>query len=133
MNRFRNWLMRVMSGRYGQDHLGRFLMILAIIVFIVSIFTSSYVYFAALAIVIYAYFRMFSRNIYARRKENDWYLRRTAKIRNFFYKSRAQRERNRNYKIFKCPRCKQKLRVPKGRGRIEIRCRKCSEIFIRKS
>lgn len=133
MNRFRNWVSRVMYGRYGQDQLGIFLMIVALILFVVSTFTVPYVYIAAVLVIGYEYFRMFSRNRPARYKENAWFLKNTAWARRLWNKIRYNFTEGRNYKVFKCPKCGQKLRVPRGRGRIEIRCRKCSEQFIRKS
>ena len=66
-------------------------------------------------------FRMYSRNIEARRRENSAFL-------NFF-----NHLRDREHRYFRCPRCKQTVRVPRGRGKINIRCPKCSERFIRKS
>ncbi len=133
MNRFRAWLGRVMYGRYGQDQFGLFLMALAMIIFIVSLFTVPYVYIAAILIIGYEYFRLFSRNKAARYKENQWFLKNTAWVRKIFSKVRYSLTEGRKYKVFKCPKCGQKLRVPRGRGRIEIRCRKCAEQFIRKS
>ncbi|MCR4616961.1 MAG: zf-TFIIB domain-containing protein [Lachnospiraceae bacterium] len=133
MNKFRNWLQRVMYGRYGQDSFGMFLMVLALILFTVSLFTIPYVYIAAFAIIGYEYFRMFSKNRAARYKENMWFIRNTAWARNLGAKIKYTFTEGRKYKVFKCPKCGQKLRVPRGRGKIEIRCRKCGEQFIRKS
>ncbi len=133
MNRFRSWLERFMYGRYGQDQLGIFLMAFAMILFTISLFTVPYIYIAAILIIIYAYFRIFSKNRAARYKENAWFLKHTAWVGRLFGKLKYAFTEGRKYKVFKCPKCGQKLRVPRGRGRIEIRCRKCFEQFIRKS
>lgn len=133
MNRFRNWLQRVMHGRYGQDQLGLFLITVAMIIFIVSLFTVPYLYLLSIAIIGYEYFRMFSKNRSARYKENLWFVNHTLWLRKFFGKIKYSFTEGRKYKVFKCPKCGQKLRVPRGRGKIEIRCRKCGEQFIRKS
>lgn len=133
MNRFRNWLQRVMYGRYGQDQLGLFLITVAMIIFIVSLFTVPYLYLLSIAIIGYEYFRMFSKNRSARYKENLWFVNHTLWLRKFFEKIKYSFTEGRKYKVFKCPKCGQKLRVPRGRGKIEIRCRKCGEQFIRKS
>lgn len=130
---FRDRLQRFMYGRYGQDQLGIFLMAFAMVLFTISIFTVPYVYIAAILIIIYEYFRMLSKNRAARYRENAWFLKHTAWVRNGFARIRYYFTEGRKYKVFKCPRCGQKLRVPRGRGRIEIRCRKCYEQFIRKS
>ena len=139
MNRFRNWLVRFMYGRYGQDALGRFLMGVYLVLCIVSIF-NSYVYIATLLLIGVTYYRMMSRNFVARRRENERFLKMTAGIRRQFGKIMNSVRRNsansyerQNYKIFKCPQCKQKLRLPRHRGKIEIRCRKCGNQFIRRT
>lgn len=147
MNRFSQWLYKVMRGRYGQDSLGRFIVVFALILCIVSNFTTFYIYIASLVLLIYEYFRMFSRNITARRRENEVYLKATAGIRRLFSGGRNSRSGRNNgynsnnaaghddsqYKIYKCPKCGQKMRFPRGRGKIEIRCRKCEYQFIRKT
>ncbi len=133
MERFRNWLQRIMYGRYGLDQFGIFLMGVAMVLFTVSLFTVPYVYFGAILIIIYAYFRVFSKNRAARYKENQWFLKNTRWAVKLFEKIKYAFTEGRKYKVFKCPKCGQKLRVPRGRGRIEIRCRKCSEQFIRNS
>ena len=138
MNKLRDWWARFSYGRYGNDQFGRFLVIFALVLAIVSMFTSNWVYIAALAVFIYAYFRIFSKNIRARQKENEWFLGIGRWFSNLFGGRKkngysSNRAQNANYKVFKCPKCGQKLRVPRGRGKIEIRCRKCSEIFVRRT
>ncbi len=122
-----------MYGRYGQDQLGLFLITVAMIIFIVSLFTVPYLYLLSIAIIGYEYFRMFSKNRSARYKENLWFVNHTLWLRKFSGKIKYSFTEGRKYKVFKCPKCGQKLRVPRGRGKIEIRCRKCGEQFIRKS
>ncbi|MCQ2525354.1 MAG: hypothetical protein MJ130_01175 [Lachnospiraceae bacterium] len=133
MNRFRDWLVRTMYGRYGQDAFGRFLFFLSIVLCIISIFTNYIVFIATLLVMGVEYYRMFSKNHAARRKENERYLKCTAWIRRLFKKSSAGNYDRSKYKIFKCPQCKQKLRLPRNRGKIEIRCRKCGNQFIRRT
>jgi len=133
MDRFRNWLARTMYGRYGNDQLGRFLFFVCLALCILSWFTNYYIYFAALLLMGVEYYRMFSKNILARRRENERYLKMTAGIRRLFCKNKTNSYERQNYKIFKCPQCKQKLRLPRNRGKIEIRCRKCGNQFIRRT
>ncbi len=84
-------------------------------------------------IIIHTYFRVFSRNLNKRYEENQKFL-------NFRYnrsvnanKARRRREQMKTHCFFKCPMCKQEVRVPRGHGKIEISCPKCREKFIRRT
>ena len=123
-----------MQGRYGMDYLGRFTIILGLAAIILSLFIDSAILsILAWACIIYAYFRMFSRNIYKRSSENQAFLTKTYKIRCFFARQKNMMAQRKTHHIYKCPTCKQKIRVPRGKGRIEIRCPKCNTTFIKKS
>ncbi|MFR8739287.1 MAG: hypothetical protein ACLVFL_11195, partial [Eubacterium sp.] len=71
--------------------------------------------------------------IYKRAAENEKYLRIISKIKFNKNFSKETREQRKYYKFFKCPGCGQKIRIPKGHGKIEIRCPKCNNKFIRRS
>lgn len=129
----REKLQRFMWGRYGSDQLNRFLMILVLVLLVLSMIFRGPFYFLALATLIYSYFRMFSRNIAKRSAENQWYLRKSMKARGFFQKKKRELSQLKQYHIYRCPNCKQKIRVPRGRGRIAITCRKCGTEFVKKS
>lgn len=129
----REKIQRFMMGRYGNDRFNQFLMIAAVVCLVLSLFGLNIFYFAAFAIMIYAYFRMFSRQTARRYAENQWYLKKEWKVRSFFTGKKKEWAQRKEYRIFKCPECKQKLRVPRGKGKIAIRCRKCGHEFIRKS
>jgi len=127
-------LIRFMYGRYGVDSLGKFLIALAFItILLANIMDSGIFSLLSWFFIIYAYFRMFSRNVYKRSAENQTFLAKTAKIRGWFYKQKNLMSQRKTHCIFKCPTCRQKIRVPKGKGRIEIRCPKCNTKFIKKS
>ena len=111
-------LQRFMWGRYG----------LALSFFGLRIF-----YVLALALLVYVYYRMFSRNMSKRSAENQWYLKKEMKVRSWWQRRKKLFAGHRDYKIFKCPKCGQKLRVPRHKGKIAIHCRKCGEEFIRKT
>lgn len=125
--------MRFMQGRYGNDQFNRFLMIVAMVLLILSVFGLDLLYFIAIAVMVYAYFRMFSKQIYKRSAENQKYLQYEWKVKAKLQKKKSQMQQSKTHRIYKCPNCKQKIRVPKGRGRIAITCRKCGHEFIKKS
>lgn len=140
---------RFMQGRYGVDQLNRFLLVLMAISIIINTFfvRSKVTFFFTFLLMFISYFRMFSRNIYKRSSENTKYLQLKEKVtsflRNIFAGNicRANfRQSNtytfdeaKMYRIFKCPSCKQKLRVPKGKGKICISCKRCGSSFIKRT
>ena len=134
MNGFKDKFARFMYGRYGMDQLSRNLSLICLVLLVITMFSRSNVLYAiALAGIIYTYFRVFSRNISKRSEENENYL-------SFHYKVVVNINRfkyiikdNKTHKIFKCPSCSQKIRVPRGKGRISIKCPKCRIEFIKKT
>ena len=126
-------LYRFMMGRYGNDQFNRFLMILAMICFILSLFRVPGVYLIGLLCLIYAYFRMLSRNTYKRSLENNKYLQYEYKVKRWFAGVKRIMQQRKTHHIYKCPSCRQKIRIPRGKGKIEIRCPKCGQTFMKKS
>lgn len=131
-------LIRFMQGRYGIDQFSKFLLIVGLIAVVASSFfwdsiANVILYILGWALVIYCYFRVFSRNIPKRYAENQAYLSKTYKIRSFFQKQKNIWSQRRVYHIYTCPSCKQKIRIPRGKGKIEVRCPKCGTTFIKKS
>lgn len=127
-------LIRFMYGRYGIDSLCRFTLIAGLASMLLAGWNDSMLLsLLSWGCIIFTYFRMFSRNIYKRSAENQWYLNKTYKLRSAFYRQRNLLIQRRTHHIYKCPSCRQKIRIPRGKGRIEIRCPKCSATFIKKS
>lgn len=126
-------LYRFMMGRYGNDQFNRFLMILAMICFVLSLFRIPGVYLIGLFCLVYVYFRMLSRNTYKRSMENNKYLQCEYKVKRWFSGVKRNMQQRRTHHIYKCPSCRQKIRIPRGKGKIEIRCPKCGQTFIKKS
>ena len=131
-------LMRFMEGRYGSDQFSQFLLTVGLISLVVSMLLNgktvgSVFYLLGLIALVYCYFRMFSRNVSKRYAENESYLAKTNGIRRFFEKQKNLMQQRQVYHIYKCPGCKQKIRIPKGKGKIEIRCPKCGATFVKKS
>lgn len=130
----REKLARFMVGRNGVDDLARFESWFVLVVLILSIFTrSGLLDLIAIAFIVHMYFRVFSRNVSKRYEENqkflnfryDWIVKWNRKKKHF--------EQRKMYKFYKCPMCRQEVRVPRGHGKICITCPKCREEFIRRS
>ena len=131
LQRFSDAVRRFMYGRYGVDQLNIFLLVAAVALNLVALLLSKLGAVCAIlgvlvSLVSYGFlfwyiYRFFSRNLEKRILENRRYLAR---------KSQLTDRQNRYYR---CPNCKQTVRVPRGRGKICIKCPKCSEKFIRKS
>ena len=136
----REKMMRFMQGRYGVDQFNNFLMKLFFGEFIFYFLyrrlvpeVASIMYYLSLATLVYTYYRMFSRNIYKRASENQNFLNKTANIRRKINNQKSIFKQRKVYRIYKCPTCKQKVRVPKGKGKISIHCPKCDTYFIKRS
>lgn len=129
----REKMMRFMQGRYGNDRLGQAMLVLALICMVLSLFRIPFVSTVGLVILILTYYRMFSRQIGKRAAENQKYTQLEWKVRAKLQKRKQAVAQSRTHRIFRCPDCKQKIRVPRHRGRIAISCRKCGTEFIRKT
>ena len=122
-----------MYGRYGSDTLNKVLLVIyaaEVVVFtVLSLFVNptplwmSLAYFALSMILIFViFFRMFSRNIQKRRRENDKFCG--------FFKLRRNKFRDRKTHVYKkCPHCKAVLRLPKAKGKHTVICPRCKNRF----
>lgn len=123
-----------MAGRYGTDQLSFAILIAALVLNLIAGITGV-VYISSLsaAILFLGIFRIFSRNYEKRRAENMLFLRHWNKVKNFFRRQLDKLRQSRNFRFFKCPSCKNNLRVPKGKGKIYVTCPRCGERFIKKT
>ena len=135
MGSFGNWLrrtgqrikagfLRFMDGRYGGDKLNITLVWVSLAAYIISLLIPVAGVKLLLLVVYYgilgwAIFRFLSRNIYKRYEENRKFL--------LFF----QKLKDKDHRYYNCPRCRQQVRVPKGKGKISITCPKCREKFIK--
>ena len=128
--RFREKLVRFMMGRYGGDQLNNFLLAVVMIIIAVNIFVHSLVISVIYMILwVWCIFRMMSRNIYKRQKENAVFLKIWNPIKGYF-KLMKNKWRDRKTHVYKkCPKCKSVLRLPKKKGTHTVKCPKCSERF----
>lgn len=122
LQRLKQGFIRFMYGRYGPDQLNTALLILGAVLTVLGWLCATpvvtFLSYIPLTLVI---LRMFSRNISRRRKENQKFVQ-------FF-----TRLRDRESRYFSCPKCGQTVRVPRGRGKINIHCPRCGNQFIKKS
>lgn len=126
MKKIKNLLIRFMQGRYGTDKLNTVILWTGLAICLISIFLPMGLPTLVATILSYTclfttLFRCFSRNTYKRYQENRKFL---------FW---IEKRKDRAHKYYKCPRCRQNIRVPKGKGKISIACPKCREKFIKKT
>ena len=126
MGKIKQKLRQFMVGRYGTDKLNMVILTAGVIISIVAMFmpfplTKLLLTMLSYVLMFWAIFRCFSRNTYKRYQENRKYLMWLDKI------------KDRQHKYFSCPRCHQPVRVPRGKGKIAIKCPKCGEKFIKKT
>ncbi|MGI6201052.1 MAG: hypothetical protein ACOYJA_09810 [Christensenellales bacterium] len=117
--------------RAGADKLTWLLLALALI-----FCWSKYTLCLTVVLVAYALYRMFSRDISARRREEAWLMMKVATLAPGFLRTMNARKAERldkSHKYFSCPKCKARLRAPKGKGRLRITCRTCGEVFEKKT
>lgn len=127
-------IMHFMVGRYGMDQLSDFLIKFALVFAVLNILLRSGVMgILAWAALIFAYFRIFSKNYERCRRQNAWYLQKTWKIRSVCSKYVSRLRILRTHHIYTCSQCRQKIKIPRGRGKVQIRCPKCGNEFIKKS
>lgn len=123
--KLRTWMDRFMQGRYGMDRLSSVLLWVSVALAVVSMFLPGPV---GLILTLLSYvlmgiavFRALSHNTYKRYRENRRFL------------SHWDRLKDREHRYYSCPKCRQSVRVPKGKGKIAITCPKCKEKFIKKT
>ncbi len=137
MNGFGNWLRNLsakfmagmrqfMMGRYGTDKLNMALLCAGVVCSLLAALIHLPLLNLLLLLLSYVLlflviFRCLSRNTYKRYQENRKYL------------LLIQRFKDREHRYYDCPRCRQQVRVPRGKGKISITCPKCREKFIRKT
>ncbi len=130
LGKFRNALASWMTGRHGADHLGMFTLLTGLVFSVAGSMTGlGPLTFLGFVLYVLTLFRMFSRNLAARVQENRKYLeitgRWSTKSKQFYRRIKNRKE----YKYFKCPGCRQLLRLQRGCGEKQITCPKCGHQF----
>lgn len=127
-------LQQFMIGRYGVDELSKVMLYVTLGLCILSMFIRSSILSILLAWgLVVIYFRMFSKNYQKRYQENLKYLQFKDKIVHFFRREKNIVEQKKIYRIYTCPSCKQKVRIPKGKGKVCVTCPKCRTEFVKRS
>lgn len=126
-NKLRWKLQMFMRGRNGADQLGRVTIYGSFILYIISMLLRSDILYAISFVgIIYSTFRMLSKNLYARREENRKFL-------TWWETTRIKMSQRKDYKIFKCKGCGRNIRVPRGKGKIEVTCPMCGSKTIHRT
>ena len=129
-----NWLRNFMYGRYGVD---KFSIVLIIVSFLLSLILRfvpvPFVLLFSYIPLFFAAYRILSKDIPRRQRENEAFLKIYYPIAYGFKKKYEHFKQMQTHKFYKCPGCTQQLRVPRGRGKIEITCPKCKTSFIKKT
>lgn len=150
----REKIARFMQGRYGVDELSRFMTGASLVILILEMITRWYVLTLVFwAIFIVIYYRMFSRDYGKRQQENQKFLNARYKFKAKWYQTfhkngssyngyssaggfeKWKREmlQRKDFHIYRCPNCSQKIRIPRGKGKIMVRCPKCYTEFMKRS
>ena len=125
-------LIAFFSGRNGSDTLSNTALVIAVVIMLVNSFipnpwVRAVLNILTLLLLFYSYFRIFSRNLAARRKEN-------AAFREFFHILKLKWKGRREYRYFRCSHCRAWLRIPKKKGHIlAVTCRACQAKFDKKA
>jgi ribosomal protein S27E len=143
--RFLAWNNRVMAGRYGSDQFSIALLVFyCILLLLSSVLRLGILNILAIAVLFWCLWRMLSRNREKRWKENEWFLswwnpvwKWMRGISSRFHAEQefaAMKARDKGtFRYYKCPKCGNKLRVPKGKGKIAITCPVCHNEFIKRT
>lgn len=138
MNKIKEKFSKFMYGRYGTDKLNMFLVIMLLVFAVGNLFVRNE-YFSMVftswefLLIFLIYYRMFSKNISKRYAENQKYLSIENRVQRFFGKSKYMQQQRKEFHIYTCPQCKQKIRIPRRKGKISIRCPKCGNEFVKNS
>ncbi len=115
-----------MQGRYGIDELSKALYITGLVFLISSLFSPlRFLNILAFAFMLWSCIRCYSKNISRRRAERETYLKITGGIRSWFRLQKDKWRDRKTFRYYRCKECRAPLRVPKGKGKIRVRCPKC--------
>ena len=137
----KNWLMRMggriarfMYGRYGNDSLNRVLFVAALVLMLLTLIPQLWwMSLLSWGVLIWATFRCYSRNLVMRRRELLAWQGFLGRVRGFFMLTKNRWRDRKTHRYFKCSKCGVTLRVPRGKGMIDVTCPKCKTVTVRKT
>ncbi len=130
----RDRFMRFMAGRYGNDQLNQFLLGVGVVSIILDMLTRFRLFnIITIVCLVFSYYRMLSKDISRRYAENQKFLSIVDPIIAKVKGGKYQASQRKDYHIYKCPECGQKIRIPRGKGKIRISCPKCGGSFVKRS
>lgn len=134
LNEIGNKIRYSFYGCYGYDELSKLLAALSVICIILSVFTlHQFFYYTAVILYFWMFYRCLSKNKYKRRQENNKFLSILSKIKKPFRLMKRKFSDRKVYRYYKCKKCKTVMRVPEGKGKIEISCPECGTKTIKKT
>lgn len=134
MKGLRDKLYQFLQGRNGVDEMSIFLIVMSLVLLIISMILDGFLLsLISSGLLIYSYFRVFSKNIGARQAENQRYLAERERLRFKLQSLKVRLGLHKTHKYLKCRSCKKKMRVPRGKGKIEVTCPHCGEKFVTRS
>lgn len=141
MNKFMQWFQNIMRQSNGIDDLSTFLLKTGSIIGMLGfLFSNRIIIWIGFILIILMYIRTFMKDKQKFYQHNRKYHEIRNKIINYFNGQRNLAERKhkrfnqrKTHRFYKCPKCGQKIRVPKGKGKIAITCPSCSERFVKKT
>ena len=129
---FQNQMLKFMQGRYGVDQFSNCLIWMGVGLALFTLFFHSYILVViSWVLIVYAYVRIFSKQVEKRYKQNQIFLDKTYAI--LKYRIRYVKNGAPSHHIYKCRKCGQKIRIPAGRGKIMVTCPKCHYQFKKRS
>ncbi len=134
MRGFQAFMYRLFSGRRGSDQLGLALVITSLVLsLLASVFRLGILSLLSTGIWFYALFRMFSKNIPARDRENRWFMSKYTPVMIGARQARARFKNRKIYLYYHCPNCRAWLKLPRNIGEKTVTCGKCGAIFKKKA
>ena len=134
LDKIRASFARFMSGRYGADQLSYAMVILALVMMVVGALSGlGLLTLMADALLIVMFVRMLSKDRYRRAHENQVYLEKTQNVRRAVTEWMNRVRNGKKYRYFTCPKCRARLRVPRGVGSVTITCKSCGTKFDKKA